>query len=656
MEKENQEINRKKSGRNKQEWVIIYGVILLFAVLSLFFSHENLVSSGINLLILVAMLFFLTWGMGKTKSASTGTTFLNDCTDDLLWLQEFLEESEKEHPGESWECFREKEDWEFFSPALKEAIEKMNNECDSLSDIGDDGGYQCDLADYVNEDLLLTVGNAHFNDFVSNAMTGLGILGTFVGLVLGLRTFDATSAEAMTNSIVPLIDGMKVAFLTSIFGVFLSLLYGSLYRRDMRKAQEALDAFLDTYYASQGRRPENNTMSKLLSYEKSQAESMNQFSETISVALSDALQTTFSPTLADLPNQIAKAIEENVLPAINQMKDGFEAMSGKMAEQMAQTQSEGVGVIVDKFVTQMDAMVGGQMENLGKSIETICNWQEQTIQHLNEAVDGICKNTETVTGINDQLQVAVEKMSGFADQIGAAEAQYQETSAKSAETLVSTAESVKEISTQAAETLGKAADSVEQTGNEMAEITERSGEIMKNVNTIVQSISQQEAQMKQMLEDQIQSLQSMKTITAQYIQQMQESCTTVTTQFEESAGHMTASAENLNNQWTAVLERSFAQFDKELAVALQHFSGTLADLQEIVERSPGLVDSSISKMQKETSKYLQTMSDYQKQLGQTVSGSVAAVEKHISAVEKQASAMERHAANIEKQTHPHTNA
>ena len=47
---------------------------------------------------------------------------------------------------------------------------------------------------------LQEIGNAGFNDFVSNLMTGLGILGTFVGLIIGLQSFHPGSAEVMTYS------------------------------------------------------------------------------------------------------------------------------------------------------------------------------------------------------------------------------------------------------------------------------------------------------------------------------------------------------------------------------------------------------------------------------------------------------------------------
>ncbi len=52
--------------------------------------------------------------------------------------------------------------------------------------------------------------------FSQSATTVLGILGTFIGIALGLKDFDTNNIE---QSVPPLLAGLKTAFLTSIFGI-----------------------------------------------------------------------------------------------------------------------------------------------------------------------------------------------------------------------------------------------------------------------------------------------------------------------------------------------------------------------------------------------------------------------------------------------------
>ena len=47
----------------------------------------------------------------------------------------------------------------------------------------------CDIEDYIHEGVLNKVGMSYFNSAISGTMTGLGILGTFIGLSIGLGSF-----------------------------------------------------------------------------------------------------------------------------------------------------------------------------------------------------------------------------------------------------------------------------------------------------------------------------------------------------------------------------------------------------------------------------------------------------------------------------------
>jgi hypothetical protein len=53
-------------------------------------------------------------------------------------------------------------------------------------------------------------------------LSTLGILGTFIGITLGLLKFDVGNINA---SIPVLIDGLKTAFFTSIVGMLTSLIF-----------------------------------------------------------------------------------------------------------------------------------------------------------------------------------------------------------------------------------------------------------------------------------------------------------------------------------------------------------------------------------------------------------------------------------------------
>ena len=60
---------------------------------------------------------------------------------------------------------------------------------------------------------------------IPGTLTGLGILGTFVGLLLGLRNISFVTVEAALGSVQSILAGIDTAFYTSIAGVILSILF-----------------------------------------------------------------------------------------------------------------------------------------------------------------------------------------------------------------------------------------------------------------------------------------------------------------------------------------------------------------------------------------------------------------------------------------------
>lgn len=72
--------------------------------------------------------------------------------------------------------------------------------------------------------------NLRMLDAASGTLVGLGLLGTFLGLTLGIEGFDSSNTENIQNSINNLLSGMGTAFYTSLFGMTLSIIF-YLYRQ-----------------------------------------------------------------------------------------------------------------------------------------------------------------------------------------------------------------------------------------------------------------------------------------------------------------------------------------------------------------------------------------------------------------------------------------
>lgn len=84
-----------------------------------------------------------------------------------------------------------------------------------------------DAENYFNaHSLVRTLLNLRYWHAVPATLAGMGILGTFIGLTFGISAFDIDSAERIRRSIATLLAGMSTAFVTSLWGMLLSILFG----------------------------------------------------------------------------------------------------------------------------------------------------------------------------------------------------------------------------------------------------------------------------------------------------------------------------------------------------------------------------------------------------------------------------------------------
>ena len=95
-----------------------------------------------------------------------------------------------------------------------------------------------DADNYFNYNSLTSQYNALFWQNLGGVFTGLGILGTFIGLSVGLGTINL---EHITNEeIGNLVSGMSTAFTTSLCGIVFALFYNWLHKHITDKLSQAI--------------------------------------------------------------------------------------------------------------------------------------------------------------------------------------------------------------------------------------------------------------------------------------------------------------------------------------------------------------------------------------------------------------------------------
>ncbi|MFZ1341927.1 hypothetical protein [Thiothrix eikelboomii] len=231
-----------------------------------------------------------------------------------------------------------------------------------------------------------------WNDFfrhLPGILTGLGIIGTFAGLISGLEGFaPSEEASAARESLSTLLHGVKEAFHLSAFAITCAILVTFAekalltfaYKKVERITQE-IDALYDTGAGEE-------YLARLVAADEANAAQTAQ--------LKDALVNDLRVLLTELTErQITAQTEANIQLGLligNFLKNLTNNIQGNNAEDR-----QNLAAILDQliagFTGRMDAMFGEQM----RKIQAAMDQSAQTMSRVEQAMTGLVDKIQTTT-------------------------------------------------------------------------------------------------------------------------------------------------------------------------------------------------------------------------------------------------------------------
>lgn len=202
-----------------------------------------------------------------------------------------------------------------------------------------------DIEEYLNEEDVDEHIHKRLLEMVPDIFTSLGILGTFVGLVWGLKNFEPSNYEAMTTSVASLVDGIKVAFLTSIYGIAMSIVYSCGMKSEYSSLTSNLQSFLDRFHTYVMPTAEGESMNILVASQKNQTAAMEQMAEKFSVQMADSFEKVITPTF-------------------QKMNDSLDVLVNSVTK----CQEDAIKEILDTFLKEMNLSFKTQFEDFGRAL------------------------------------------------------------------------------------------------------------------------------------------------------------------------------------------------------------------------------------------------------------------------------------------------
>ena len=227
---------------------------------------------------------------------------------------------------------------------------------------GDELYSTVEAREYFRYNTVVNDINDNFWQNYGSIFTGVGILGTFLGLVMGLNGVDLSSSDVnvLKEGIGTLLQGISVAFTTSLFGIFFALIYGyfnKARRTVLSDDIEALAKRIEEMY------PRKNTEQWLSDGHRESVEQtkvLKNMGQDMAETLSDLLDKQLSSGFEEL----CQTLDAQMKPMFEKLYEAIKTLNEGGASAVGDAVSKKAGEQLDSFVDTLKIIQETMVQNL----------------------------------------------------------------------------------------------------------------------------------------------------------------------------------------------------------------------------------------------------------------------------------------------------
>lgn len=274
-------------------------------------------------------------------------------------------------------------------------------------------------------------------DVGAGICVSLGVLGTFIGLSMGLADLQIDNTEALRTGIGGLLSGMKVAFYTSVLGVVLSLFWTAIDRIVSSKLDNNIDWHSEKMDYLLSTDDEELFLNRLEKITRSQADHLKTL---LTDALEKAMQPvvmsikesngTVSNAFSELNNQFEKlqsGVDNQSKLLENQLeltKNNSHDISDRLVEQITGGTQESISEF-SNLLKSSQVLQTHMVETVNKVVENFATTQSSQTTTL-ERTEKLFETFEKVTGEMEQMRSSYTEASGFMNDLSSSFQKLQE--------------------------------------------------------------------------------------------------------------------------------------------------------------------------------------------------------------------------------------
>ena len=441
--------------------------------------------------------------------------------------------------------------------------------------------------------------NLRMLDTAAGTLVGLGLLGTFLGLTLGIKGFDSSNTERINESIQGLLAGMGTAFLTSLLGMTFSILFTvadkalrhRLYK-DVKELTDKLDSeyYIDdlvlaninqqnivnqlykalkndlqqqtleianklTYTNTEGQNVTiGNAIREILTENTKQSKALMSFSTDLAMELNQGFDETLSRQMQQKIVPLMESVDATtkaVVEHIDKMADTVSSPATDMMQSVVDELKQSMQSLINEFSTGLSSSATSELEHLATQLGT-----------ATQAMADFPKNMENISAT---LQVTIEEVKHAISEISNTSANANSTAMQQMQEQITYATGaisnaiteVKEVMSgisqssqeQSDQMVSKLADAAEKMGSFLTgTISTLSNSVEQSVKGITDDINSKQTDLIALQEDttsQTKKLLENFNAGLERLEKMNEYVTGTMNGFKQAQGEITVSTSNL---------------------------------------------------------------------------------------------------------------
>lgn len=445
-----------------------------------------------------------------------------------------------------------------------------------------------DIGEVFTEGRVLEGYNRNMAVAVAGVLTGLGILGTFIGLIIGMAGLG-TGIPQMVNNIGQLISGMGTAFITSIVGITFSLAWLSTDRTQYHAVRDSIASFFYTVRRLYPVEETGHLLHRLLSvgveHQRIAQDSREHLEE------QEALLRSLSFDLAD---EFSKALNTSLAENLTPTLDGMATTMESLAVQIGDRQTEAVRQLVEIFQEQLTSELGGHFEGLSQALEQTAQWQKSVHEELEELIERLQESSRGQLAVIEQSREASDLFSSSLEQLGqvherinASAEGWGELSKQLEARFSSLAAGFGDRVEEVTATLTKALETSAARLSETAEVFElRARTASELLESRVDELDRQHTVYREANEAIRSELASQLDGVTEQVNSLTTFWTNFRTDMADLGDQLEESVSTFSSMTGDKLGEIFARFDAEMATVVEHLSGTLVEVRETTGELP----------------------------------------------------------------------